>query len=159
MPNFAFIVPNQCNDMHGLVGRNVPWDCFYLNGSGLIARADRQVADLVAKIMKTPQWKAPGNAAIVITFDENDTGRSGGRPAGCCGSTPSDPMNPGGGWIATIVITNHGPRRVKDATPYNHYSLLRTMKQAFGIKTYLGHAADTDKGVTVMTPLFAVRNP
>ena len=157
LPNFAVIVPNQCNDMHGMIGRHVPWDCFFLNHSGLVARADRQVADLVARIIASPQWQARGNAAIVITFDENDTGRSGGRPRGCCGSNPDDPANPGGGWIATIVITNHGPRGLKDPTPYNHYSLLRTMEQAFGIKTYLGHAADTNKGVTVMAPLFELR--
>ncbi len=24
LPNYAHIVPNQCNDMHGLVGANVP---------------------------------------------------------------------------------------------------------------------------------------
>ena len=153
-PAFAFIVPNQCNDMHGLVGHDVPSDCFYLSRSGLIARADRQVVDLVARIMKSPVWSARGNAAIVITFDENDSGSSGGHPNGCCGSTPSDA---GGGWIATIVITNHGPRGVVDPTPYNHYSLLRTVEQAFGITTYLGHAADSDKGVVAMTPLFAVK--
>jgi hypothetical protein len=113
------------------------------------------VAALVAKITATPLWNARANAAIVITFDENDTGRSGGHPDGCCGASPDDANNPGGGWIATIVITNHGPRGLKDPMPYNHYSLLRTMEQAFGIRTYLGHAADTDKGVTAMTPLFA----
>ncbi len=156
LPNFAVIVPNQCNDMHGLVGRFVPSDCFYLSPSGLIARADRQVADLVAGIMRSPMWSARGNVAIVVTFDENDTGRSGGHPSGCCGSTPDDRNNPGGGWIVTIVITNHGPRGLDDPTPYNHYALLRTMEQAFGISAYLGHAADSDKGVVAMTPLFEV---
>jgi phospholipase C len=152
LPNFAMIVPNQCNDMHGLVGRNVPWDCFYLNRGGLIARADARVGDLVTRIIASPVWRAKGNAAIVITFDENDSGSSGDHPESCCGS----PHNPGGGWITTIVITNHGPRGVVDATAYNHYSLLRTIEMAFGIATYLGHAADRDKGVVAMTPLFAV---
>jgi phosphatidylinositol-3-phosphatase len=69
----------------------------------------------------------------------------------------NSPVNFGGGRIPTIVITNHGPRHVTDATPYNHYSLLRTTEAAFGIKTYLGHAADSDKGVVVMAPLFSVR--
>ena len=156
LPNFALIVPNQCNDMHGMMGRHVPGDCFYLSHRGLIARADRQVESLVTRIMATPMWKARGNAAIVITFDENDTGTNHGHPEGCCGSGPGDPSNPGGGWIATIVITNHGPRGVKDPTPYNHYSLLRTIEQAFGIKTYIGHAADTNNGVVAMTPLFKV---
>lgn len=151
LPHFAMIVPNQCNDMHGLVGRNVPWDCFYLNRGGLIRRADAQVADIVGRIIASPVWRAPENAAIVITFDENDSGSSGDHPESCCGS----PHNPGGGWITTIVVTNHGPRGVVDPTAYNHYSLLRTIEMAFGIRTYLGHAADRDKGVVAMVPLFA----
>ena len=44
-----------------------------------------------------------------------------------------DPTNPGGGWIPTIVITNHGVRGLKDATPYDHYSLLRTTEDASGL--------------------------
>ena len=35
---------------------------------------------------------------------------------------PKDPDNPGGGWIPTIVITNHGPRGLTELTPFNHYS-------------------------------------
>src|SRR5438477_902943 len=38
VPNFAHIVPNQCNDMHGLSGPNVPADCDYRAGDKLIAR-------------------------------------------------------------------------------------------------------------------------
>ena len=53
-----------------------------------------------------------------------------------------------------MVITNHGPRGVRDDTPYNHYSLLRTIEDAFGIDQHLGHAGDTDKGVTPMVKLF-----
>ena len=45
---------------------------------------------------------------------------------------------------------------MRDDTAYNHYSLLRTLEDAFGIKRRLGHAADGKKGVRAMTPLFAV---
>ena len=68
----------------------------------------------------------------------------------------SSPANFGGGRIPTIVITNHGPRAVKDDTPYNHYSLLRTTETAFGISEHLAHAGDTQAGVVDMVPLFAV---
>lgn len=44
-----------------------------------------------------------GNTAIVITFDEGDSATSK---------------------TANIVVTNHGPRGVKDNTAYNHYNLL-----------------------------------
>src|SRR5262249_11777790 len=35
--------------------------------------------------------------------------------------------------IATIVITNHGPRGMNDNTSYNHYSLLASLQQTFGL--------------------------
>jgi hypothetical protein len=68
--------------------------------------------------------------------------------------TPEAASNFGGGHIPTIVITNHGPKGLRDDTPYNHYSLLRTIEDAFGLTEYLGHAADSDKGVVPMTPMF-----
>jgi hypothetical protein len=56
-----------------------------------------------------------------------------------------------------VVITNHGPRGLSDDTPYNHYSLLRTIEDAFGPPEHLGHAADGAKGVVPMT-LFLTSN-
>lgn len=158
LPRFATIVPNQCNDMHGLHGHDVPDDCTGKNSAGLIGRADRTVAKIVQGIMNSPPWKEQGNDAIVITFDENDDDRADSHPAGCCGSGPNEPGSPGGGWISTIVVTNHGPRHLADPHPYNHYSLLRTIETVFGIDHYVGHAADSDKGVVTMAPLFAVAN-
>ena len=153
LPNFALIVPNQCNEMHGLHGGGVPADCDAANTDGLIRRGDAEVGRLVGEIMATSGWRSKTNSAIVITFDEG----SGRTREGCCAVTPDAPSNYGGGHIPTIVITNHGPRGLKDETPYNHYSLLRTMEDAFGISEHLAHAADTDKGVVAMRPLFAVR--
>lgn len=156
LPNFSHIVPNQCNDMHGLKGHDVPEDCVS-KSKGLLVRADKTVGKLVTDIMHSAQWRAPGNSAIVITFDEGDKAEEkAGAALGCCGTDPADPDHPGGGHIPTIVITNHGPRALHDATPYNHYSLLRTIEDAFGIRQHLRHAGDTDKGVVSMTPLFAV---
>jgi hypothetical protein len=151
LPSFALIVPNQCNEMHGLVGPKVPPACS--EKAALIRRGDEEVGDLVRRLQATAAWRSKDNVAIVVTFDEG----SGGDRQGCCAMTPDATSNFGGGHIPTIVITNHGPRGVADPTPYNHYSLLRTMEEAFGVKGRLGHAADTDKGVVTMTPLFAVR--
>ena len=152
LPNFALIVPNQCNEMHGLSGDGVPADCQSANKAGLIRRGDKVVGELVRGIQATQAWKGRDNVAIVITFDESgDKGREG-----CCGVTPGATSNFGGGHIPTVVITNHGPRRVKDQTPYSHYSLLRTIEDAFGIEQHLGHAGDTAGGVQPMIKLFAV---
>ncbi|MGA7710933.1 MAG: alkaline phosphatase family protein [Rhizomicrobium sp.] len=160
LPNYAHIVPNQCNEMHGKGARDgaVPADCIEsTNLAGLIRRGDTEIGMLVDKIMQAKVWSEPGNTAIVVTFDENNKEERAVGAQGCCGYDPHSKANFGGGHIPTIVITNHGPRHVVDPTPYNHYSFLRTVEDCFGITEYLGHAADTDKGVVSMAPLFAVK--
>ena len=153
LPTFALIVPNQCNEMHGLWGPGTPADCDISKTGPLIKRGDAVVGDLVAKLQASAAWKSKDNMAIVITFDE---GGQGSR-LGCCAVTPDAPSNFGGGHIPTLVITNHGPRGKIDATPYNHYSLLRTLEDAFGIAAHLRHADDAALGVKAMAPLFKRR--
>ncbi len=140
LPNFALVIPNLCADMHGARGCE-------REPQKTIA-GDAAVGALVAEIQRAPLWRAAQNAAIVITWDEDDGAHRSGIQ-GCCGTLP------GGGRIATLVITNHGPRHLRDPHPYNHYSLLRTLEDAFGIHHYLGHAADWNAGIRPMLPLFA----
>jgi hypothetical protein len=157
VPNYAHIVPNQCNEMHGLDGPNVPKHCSYDNDNGRIARGDKTIGNLVARITASPIWRTRGNTAIVVTWDEDEGRATQPTPGdqGCCGTDPHSLANFGGGHIPTLVITNHGPRHVLDPTAHNHYSLLRTTEAAFGIAEYLGHAGDTD--VRPMTRLFQTR--
>jgi phospholipase C len=159
VPSYAHIVPDQCNEMHGLDGPNVPDDCLFKNDKSRIARGDNAIGRLVAKIMASPIWTARGNTAIVVTWDEDEGDAKHPTPGrqGCCGSDPKSPANFGGGHIPTLIITNHGPRHLADPTPYNHYSLLRTTEAAFGIDEYLGHAGDTAAGVRPMARLFQTR--
>ena len=157
MPNYAHIVPNECNDMHGRdEGPYIDEDCRKSNSDDLIKRGDRVVRALVDEIMHSPVWSKTGNVAIVITFDENGKNERDSRAQGCCGYDPASRANFGGGRIPTIVITNHGVRGVVDSTPYNHYSLLRTTETAFGLPAYLAHAGDSAAGVVAMAPLFKV---
>ncbi|HVS46938.1 MAG TPA: alkaline phosphatase family protein [Verrucomicrobiae bacterium] len=149
VPNFAFVIPDLCDEMHGMGADGTPADCRFSNMDKLIWRGDRNVKAIVGEIMATPIWRASSNVAIVVTFDEDDHYGL----EGCCGVDANDPANRGGGHIGTIVITNHGPRGVVDATPYSHYSLLRTIEDAFGIDTHLARAAAP--GVVPMVPLFA----
>jgi len=157
LPNYAHIVPNQCNEMHGRdQGPYTPEDCNKSNPDGLIKRGDRIAGKLVDDIMHSAVWSAAGHVAIVITFDENGKAERDDSAQGCCGYDPKSQANFGGGRIPTIVITNHGVRGVQDATPYNHYSLLRTTETAFGIEEHLANAGNTQAGVVDMQPLFKV---
>jgi hypothetical protein len=150
VPAFAFVVPNQCHEMHGIDSPKAPPDC----SSGdepLIRSGDAEVRALMAEIQASPIWTT-GNTAVVITWDEDGKAdRVPGAPQGCC---VVDAHNPGGGHIPTIVVTNHGPRGVADPTPYDHYSLLRTIEDAFRLDGHLRHAGDP--AVQAMTPLFAL---
>ena len=134
LPNFALIVPNLCNDMHGAWGSGVPSNCWPTNTSSLIARGDSAFKAIVDRLTATPLWKSSANVAIVLVFDEDDGGGTEG----------------GGGRVPAIVMANHGPRKVVDDTPYTHYSLLRTIEEAFGLAS-LGHAQEA----TPMTQLFS----
>ena len=136
LANYSLVVPDQCHDMHGTGGCSTT--------AGLIAAGDAYVGSTVSQIMSSHTWRE-GNNAIVITWDEDDFSDSGQLGTGCCGA------NPGGGHVVTIVITNKGPIHVTDNTAYNHYSLLRSIEDAFGLP-HLAHAGDAV--VTSMTPLF-----
>ena len=144
VPNFGYIIPDQCNDMHG-----APSFCIDGGNPGdpqdqqLVTFGDNFVGSVVQQITGAAFW-SKGNNAIVITFDQGADGDTGG----CCDA------NPGTGLVATIVITNHGPRGLQDPTPYNHYSLLQTFQRAFGLGC-LEFTCDTTN-VTPMAPLFAV---
>lgn len=106
-PNFALIVPDVCHDLHGNV------NCF--NKEALFKRADAFLAQWVGAIRSSPAWD--DQAAIIITFDESEG---------------SDTRS-GGGRISTIVLTKNGPQGFKTETNYNHYSLLRTLTDAWGL--------------------------
>lgn len=142
VPNFNYIIPDQCHDMHGS-----PPYCLDGGNPGtvtdnvLVNTGDAYVGQLVKEITGSKVW-SDGNDAIVITWDE------GNGTQGCCDA------NPGTGRVSTLVITNHGPRGLQDPHPYNHYSLLQTIQMAFGLGC-LQFTCDT-ANVTPMAPLFAV---
>ena len=55
------------------------------------------------------------------------------------------------------MITNKGKHPITDNTPYNHYSLLRSYEDAFGLSC-LANACDAATGVKPMTPLSTPRH-
>ena len=139
VPNFAFIAPNQCEDMHGR-GNGTAFCNYDADDNGtqtglnpsLILQGDLAVQRIVTAIKASRVW-AERRSAIVVLWDENDY------------STHTSNQ------VVTIVDTNYGPHR--DASPryYNHYSLTKTLDAAFGLPC-LNHACDN--GVDVMSDLF-----
>jgi hypothetical protein len=114
------------------------------NLNQLVSLGDTYVGNLVDAIQASSVWQR-GQNAIVITWDEDDFSDVGQTGTGCCGA------DPGGGHVVTIVITNQSNQHITDGTAYNHYSLLKTMEEAFGLPL-LAHAGDAD--VPNMAPLF-----
>ena len=130
-PNFSFITPNVCHD-----GHDAP--CVDGEPGGLVS-ADRFLTDVVPKILASPAYKADG--MLVITLDEATITNS----AACC-NTPVSPNvdkpglgGPGGGRIGTLLISAQVKPGTSVATPYNHYALLCSLEDIFGLK-HLGFA-------------------
>jgi phospholipase C len=162
-PQFVWITPNECNDMHG-----GPPECPFPNTNSITDPArvtlfqdgDSFLKTWVTAIMNSRAWT--GNSAIFVTWDEG--GYDNLAPfqpeddSGCCDSpvlpaTPANPATGGGGDLAggtlyagghvpMIVIARHGARAATDATPTNHYSLLQTIELNWGLP-FLGNASDT----------------
>ena len=93
--------------------------------------------------MAAPAYRDGG--LIVVTFDE------GSDAAACCGETagfsaghPNVPLpgrtGPGGGRIGAVLLSPLIKPGTVSTVPYNHYSLLRTIEDIFGLP-YLGDAA------------------
>jgi hypothetical protein len=138
--NYNFIAPDQCNDMHGRGGDSTD-PCSYGNVQSLIAAGDQFLSDTVGMIMSSSAWSE--NSVIFVTWDESDyTGSTTdfgfGDTSGCCTA------NPGGGHVVTLVIssTNGGPR--VSHLRYNHYSILGTIQDAWGLGC-LGATCDRAK--------------
>lgn len=135
---FNWVIPDECHDQHG----DPPFCIDSGNPGGsdpqdqrLVAVGDQYLGHLVAQITGASFW-ARGNNAIEIVYDEGD-GAAGG-----------------GGQVANVVITSHGPRHLQDSAVYSHYSLLQTIQRNFGLPC-LQNTCDT-ANVKPMTPLFAV---
>ncbi|HET8598825.1 MAG TPA: alkaline phosphatase family protein [Segeticoccus sp.] len=177
-PQFVWISPNQCHDMHGGVTTAVPGHpetpCPYgstkddPNDAALKQKADAFVKNAVNTIMSSRSWTR--NSAIVIVTDENDyTGNeeTGGweSAAGCCDSpyvqaadpriSPDWPGGTYGGGLIPAIIVRDGLHHVVDHTAYNHYSLLTTIEDNWGLG-HIGHAGDTAGGVVPMWKSFGV---
>lgn len=135
-PNYSFITPNLCNDGH---------DQRCVDGqTGGLAGINRFLKEWVPVITRSPAFRKDG--LLIITFDESD-GQAPDAFDSCCGEkplpgSPNPPglRGPGGGRIGAVLLSPYIRPGTVSAVPYNHYSLLRSVEDIFGVG-HLGYAA------------------
>lgn len=149
MPDYSWISPDQCNDMHGRGGGGPSDPCDFSNVPLLVRAGDTFLSNTVKAIRSSRAWT--GNSVIFITWDESDftgSGPSGfGDTSGCCDA--SVPF--GGGHVLTLVISHSSDEPVHSNVAYNHYSLLRTIEDGWRLGC-VGFTCDT-ANVPAMTDL------
>jgi len=138
-PNYVFITPNLCNDGHDP-------DCIDGTPGGLTA-VEAFLRKWVPLITASPAFKHDG--LLIITFDESEGSGPEGATA-CCGEQslasaqrPAGFIGPGGGRIGAVLLSPYIKPGTVSTVPYNHYSLLRTVEDIFGLP-HLGYAAEPD---------------
>jgi acid phosphatase len=92
-----------------------------------VATGDAWLAQVVPSILDSTAYR--NNGVLFITWDEGST------TAGCCGVAA-------GGRIVTLVLSPLGKPSFQSAIPTTHYSLLRTVEDAWGLAP-LGGAANS----------------
>lgn len=147
-----FIMPDQCDDMHGVsngtgIGLSNDATC---DNDDLVKRGDSYTQQVVQKIQASPIWNNPNrHVAIVVMFDEGESTQSS-----CCGWNPSlssaaEPLTFASGAYSKVntvaynqgnhghgnsifgVITNHGPQGIQDSDAYSHFAFVRTLQDMF----------------------------
>jgi phosphatidylinositol-3-phosphatase len=160
VPQFVWITPNICNDMHGGAPTcpypNTPTDA---NQQLLYQDGDNFLRTWVTAITHSKAWT--GSSAIFITWDEGGfetaspygpTDTSPGPDSPILPATPADPASGGGGDLyggtvyggghVPMIVVERGVGHRVDSVLADHYSLLQTIEQNFGLPL-LGDAGDT----------------
>jgi phosphatidylinositol-3-phosphatase len=128
-PDLSFITPDLCHDGHDATCAD--------GGPGGLPAADQFLREWVPRITSAPAFK---DGMLVIAFDE-----AGSDSSACCNepSGPNTPMpgirGPGGGRTGAVVLAPTIRPGTVSTQPYNHYGLLRTIENSFGLPP-LGYA-------------------
>lgn len=134
-PNYVFITPNLCHD-----GHDSP--CVDGEPGGLVS-ADAFLKKWVPQILNSPAYQRDG--LLLILFDEAEFSASNADASACCNEIPgpNSPLpgiaGPGGGLVGAVVLSRYVRPGTITTTPYNHYSMLRTIEDLFGLD-HLGYA-------------------
>jgi hypothetical protein len=157
-PNFVFITPNLCNDGHDAPCKN--------GQPGGLVSADAFLQKWVPVITGSKAYKQDG--LLIVMFDESDleskTSSSGAVALSadgqfCCNQQPGPNLSPfpqtvnltptvtlnfqsyGGDRTGAVLLSPSLKAGTVSNTPFNHYSLLKSLEDIFGIKQHLGYAS------------------
>ena len=117
VPRFVWVTPNLCDDGHNCSAQT----------SGV------WLTGFVNTVTASAAWREGG--AMIVTWDEGATNAGIDPATGALGSSGS------GGNVLTLVIAPGLRAGLQVDTRYDHYSLLRTIEDAFGLPL-LGAAGD-----------------
>jgi hypothetical protein len=131
-PAYSFITPDLCADGHDN-------NCADGTSPGGYAGINNFLTTWIPKITGSPAYADGG--LLIVTFDE-----ASGDATACCGEvsgpnvTNAGGSGPGGGRIGAVAVSPYIKANSTNDTPYNHYSLLRSTEDLFGL-SHLGYAA------------------
>jgi hypothetical protein len=164
-PNFSFITPNLCHDGHD--GNGTTTKCKNTVEPGGLVSADAFLKTVVPMIMNSPAYKEDG--LLIITFDEAGLGFAGNavtaQGISCCGQQPGPNLGPlvagdqplslqfelsnppfflktqgfGGDRTGAVLLSPFLKPGTVSNVPYNHYSMLKTIEDIFGLG-HIGYA-------------------
>ena len=147
-PNYVFITPDLCSDGHDAT-------CADKTRPGGFAGIDAFLKQWVPQILASPAYRLQ-NGLLAIVFDEASTSDT----SACCGeipgpNSPEPGVNgPGGGDTGAVLLSPCILAGTVSTHPYNHYSLLRSVEDIFGLP-HLGYAqlpGETSFGDDVFNP-------
>ncbi len=131
--SLTYISPDLCHDAHNARCAD--------GGPGGLPAANRWFKTWIPRILHSPAYRSGG--MLVITADESEGVKEDSRA--CCGEGVGPNAGqpgidgPGGGRIGALVISPFARPGTSTETPYNHYALLGSIEDLFGLKR-LGYA-------------------
>ncbi|HTZ31753.1 MAG TPA: alkaline phosphatase family protein, partial [Methylomirabilota bacterium] len=156
-PDFVFITPNLCNDGHDAPCKN--------GQPGGLVSADAFLQKWIPLITASPAYQRDG--LIVITFDEGGLSVTPTSNGGlsilaqglfCCNEQPGPNLAPfpqttnitptisltfesyGGDRTGAVLLSPFLEPGTVSQTPFNHYSLLKSLEDIYDTDSYLGYA-------------------
>jgi hypothetical protein len=145
-PTLSYIAPDRCHDAS-------PGPCPG-GGPGGLPAADAFLHDVVPEILASKAYRQDG--LLVITGDAAPSTGAFADSSSCCGQPRFPNLPPptglaaslppeGGGQVGALLLSPFVKARTISQAPFNHFSLLRTIEDLFGLK-HLGYAAGSKVG-------------